>query len=128
MTRIITYGTFDLLHIGHIRLLKRARELGDFLIVGLSTDEFNAEKHKTSFMRYEVRKELLEAIRYVDLVIPEKNWEQKKDDILQHKVDIFVMGDDWKGKFDFLNEFCEVLYLPRTQDISSSALKSVFTK
>jgi glycerol-3-phosphate cytidylyltransferase len=126
MTRVITYGTFDLLHIGHIRLLKRAKALGNYLIVGLSTDEFNAEKHKSSFMGYETRKELLEAIRYVDKVIPEKNWEQKKDDILKHNIDIFVMGDDWKGHFDFLDEFCEVSYLPRTQDISSSALKPIY--
>ena len=126
MKKVITYGTFDLLHVGHIRLLKQAKAFGNYLIVGLSTDAFNAEKHKSSFMGYETRKELLEAIRYVDKVIPEKNWEQKKNDIIQHNVDIFVMGDDWKGHFDFLGEFCEVLYLPRTQDISSSALKSIY--
>lgn len=125
MKKILTYGTFDLLHVGHIRLLKRARELGDYLIVGLSTDEFNELKHKTSFMKYEVRKELLEAIRFVDLVIPEENWEQKKEDILRHGVDTFVMGDDWRGKFDFLNEVCKVEYLPRTRDISSSAIKTI---
>ncbi|MCD4718369.1 MAG: glycerol-3-phosphate cytidylyltransferase [Desulfobacula sp.] len=124
---VITYGTFDLLHVGHIRLLKRAKTLGNYLIVGLSTDEFNAEKHKSSFMGYELRKELLQAIRYVDLVIPEKNWEQKRDDIRQHNVDIFVMGDDWKGKFDSLQEYCKVLYLPRTQDISSTAIKNKVT-
>lgn len=126
MTRVITYGTFDLLHIGHIRLLKRARELGDYLTVGLSTDEFNAIKHKSSFMKYETRKELLEAIRYVDLVIPEENWEQKKDDILKHNIDIFVMGDDWNGEFDFLKQHCKVIYLPRTEDISSSSLKPIY--
>ncbi len=126
MKKIITYGTFDLLHVGHIRLLKRAKELGDYLIVGLSTDAFNAKKHKTSFMNYAVRKELLEAIRYVDMVIPEENWEQKGDDITQHDVDVFVMGDDWKGKFDFLNQHCKVVYLPRTQDISSSLLKPIY--
>lgn len=128
MKKIITYGTFDLLHIGHIRLLERARALGDYLIVGLSTDEFNIIKHKTAFMRYEVRKELLEAIRYVDMVIPENNWEQKQDDIIQHDIDIFVMGDDWKGKFDFLQQHCQIEYLPRTEDISSSILKPLFKK
>lgn len=126
MKRIITYGTFDLLHVGHIRLLKRARDLGNYLIVGLSTDEFNTIKHKSSFMGYEVRKELLEAIKYVDLVIPEKNWEQKHSDILKHNVDVFVMGDDWKGEFDFLAEYCKVVYLPRTENISSSSLKIIY--
>ena len=126
MKKILTYGTFDLLHIGHIRLLKRAKALGDFLIVGLSTDAFNSIKHKTSFMKYEVRKELLEAIRYVDKVIPEENWDQKQNDIINNQVDIFVMGDDWQGKFDFLSEYCQVLYLPRTDDISSSELKPVY--
>ncbi len=123
MKKIITYGTFDLLHVGHIRLLKRARQIGDFLIVGLSTDAFNSRKHKTAFMNYAVRKELIESIRYVDMVIPEENWEQKSEDIIQHHVDTFVMGDDWKGKFDFLQEYCNVVYLPRTQDISSTMLK-----
>lgn len=126
MKKIITYGTFDLLHVGHIRLLKRAKELGDFLIVGLSTDEFNTKKHKSAFMNYEVRKELLEAIRYVDMVIPEENWEQKSNDIVQHHVDVFVMGDDWKGKFDFLEQHCKVAYFSRTQDISSSFLKPIY--
>ena len=123
MKTVITYGTFDLLHVGHIRLLKRARALGDFLIVGLSTDEFNALKHKSSFLPYEQRKELLEAIRYVDKVIPEKSWEQKIVDVREYSVDLFVIGDDWKGEFDFLNKCCEVVYLPRTSDISSSSLK-----
>lgn len=123
MKRIITYGTFDFLHIGHVRLLKRARALGDFLIVGLSTDSFNQLKHKTAFIPYEQRKEILEAIKYVDLVIPEETWEQKVNDVLAHNVDLFVMGDDWLGEFDFLNEYCEVVYLPRTTDISSTMLK-----
>lgn len=126
MKKIITYGTFDLLHVGHIRLLKRARELGDYLIVGLSTDSFNELKHKTAFMRYEARKELLEAIRYVDLIIPEENWDQKSEDINYHKVHTFVMGDDWKGKFDHLKEHCRVVYLTRTKNISSSDLKPVY--
>ncbi len=123
MKTVLTYGTFDLVHIGHIRILKRARELGDRLIVGLSTDEFNRVKHKSSFMSYEHRKEILEALRYVDKVIPESTWEQKVEDVLRNEVDIFVMGDDWAGEFDFLKEHCEVVYLPRTQDISSSGLK-----
>lgn len=121
---VITYGTFDLIHIGHIRLLQRARAMGDSLIVGLSTDGFNTVKHKNSFMDYESRKEILEAIRYVDLVIPEKNWGQKIDDIKKHDVDIFTIGDDWEGKFDFLKDHCNVIYLPRTRFVSSSGLKT----
>lgn len=124
MTTILTYGTFDFLHVGHIRLLKRARDLGNLLIVGLSTDEFDQLKHKSSFLPFSQRKEILEAICYVDLVIAEESWEQKILDVQKYKVDIFVMGDDWKGEFDFLKEYCEVVYLPRTQSISSSFLKS----
>ena len=123
MTTIITYGTFDLLHVGHIRLLKRAKELGDYLVVGLSTDEFNEMKHKSSFLPYEQRKEILEAIKYVDLVIPETCWDQKVSDVQEHSADAFVMGDDWEGEFDFLKEHCQVVYLSRTKDISSSFLK-----
>jgi glycerol-3-phosphate cytidylyltransferase len=123
MKKIITYGTFDLLHVGHVRLLQRAKTLGDHLIVGLSTDEFNAMKHKSSFLPYEQRKEILESIRYVDLVIPETCWEQKVSDVQEYKADIFVIGDDWAGEFDFLKDYCEVVYLPRTLDISSSSLK-----
>jgi glycerol-3-phosphate cytidylyltransferase len=111
------------LHTGHINLLRRARELGDRLIVGLSTDEFNAGKHKTSLLDYDNRKSVLEAIRYVDLVIPETRWEQKVADVREHKVDIFVIGDDWAGEFDFLSELCEVRYLARTADISSTLVK-----
>lgn len=125
MKRVITYGTFDLLHYGHINLLRRAKERGDYLIVALSTDEFNwREKKKKSFFTYNQRKELLEAIRYVDLVIPEDNWEQKINDIKEFKVDTFVIGDDWIGKFDFLKDFCEVVYLPRTPEISTTQIKS----
>src|SRR5699024_2142563 len=115
MKRVITYGTFDLLHYGHINLLQRARQQGDYLIVALSTDEFNwREKKKKCYFSYEIRKQLIEAIRYVDLVIPEENWEQKRTDIIEYHLDTFVMGDDWKGKFDFLkDEGCEVIYLPR---------------
>ena len=123
MRTIITYGTFDVVHIGHINLLRRARELGDRLIVGLSSDEFNARKHKSSLLDYDNRKAVLEAIRYVDLVIPETNWEQKTDDVREHKVDIFVIGDNWDGKFDFLSALCEVRYLSRTADISSTLVK-----
>lgn len=125
MKRILTYGTFDLLHYGHIRLLKRAKELGDYLIVALSTDEFNAIKGKKSYHDYETRKKMLEAVRYVDLVIPENSWEQKKDDILTYKVDVCVMGSDWAGsdKFDYLKEYCEVIFLERTEGISTSKIK-----
>ncbi len=123
MKRVITYGTFDVLHYGHINLLKRAKELGDYLIVVLSSDEFNMLKNKKSYYTYEQRKMILEACRYVDLVIPENNWEQKIDDVKTYKADIFVMGDDWKGKFDFLKDYCEVVYLPRTPDVSSTQTK-----
>lgn len=125
MKRVITYGTFDLLHYGHINLLKRARELGDYLIVALSTDEFNRySKHKKCYFTYEKRKMILEAIRYVDLVIPEEKWEQKLTDVQKYNIDVFVMGDDWVGKFDFLKEHCEVVYLPRTPEISTTQIKS----
>lgn len=124
MRKVITYGTFDLLHYGHINLLKRAKELGDYLIVALSTDDFNwNKKHKKCYFSYEIRKQLLESIRYVDLVIPENNWEQKTDDIKEFKVDVFVMGDDWGGTFDFLKEYCEVIYLKRTPEISTTQIK-----
>ena len=126
MKKVITYGTFDILHYGHINLLKRARELGDYLIVALSTDEFNKIKNKKSYYNYEQRKLLLESCRYVDLVIPENYWEQKIDDIQKYQADIFVMGDDWKGKFDFLKSYCEVIYFPRTPDISTSQIKEDF--
>ncbi|HOT46565.1 MAG TPA: glycerol-3-phosphate cytidylyltransferase [Spirochaetota bacterium] len=125
MIKVITYGTYDLMHIGHINLLRRARELGDHLTVALSTDEFNAMKHKTSFLSYEHRKVILEAIRYVDRVIPEENWEQKVSDIKKYNINIFTMGDDWEGKFDFLSEYCKVVYLPRTKNISTTMLKEI---
>lgn len=120
---IITYGTFDILHIGHINLLRRARGLGDRLVVGLSSDEFNQGKHKSSLLNYENRKAVLESIRWVDEVFPEHNWEQKVGDIKRYGADIFVMGHDWEGKFDFLSEFCHVHYLPRTEDISTTEIK-----
>ena len=129
MKRVITYGTFDLLHYGHINLLRRAKELGDYLIVALSTDEFNSvEKNKICYFSYEQRKSLLEAIRYVDLVIPEENWEQKRQDVKEYHIDTFVMGDDWKGKFDFLKDSCELVYLPRTPEISSKQFKKDLEK
>lgn len=125
MKKVITYGTFDLLHYGHIQLLKRAKEKGDYLIVALSTDDFNwNSKQKKCYFSYEQRKMLLESIRYVDLVIPEENWEQKISDVKEFKIDTFVMGDDWKGKFDFLKEYCEVVYLPRTPEISTTQIKT----
>ncbi|MFB4210371.1 glycerol-3-phosphate cytidylyltransferase [Shouchella sp. JSM 1781072] len=123
MKRVITYGTYDLLHWGHIQLLRRAKELGDYLIVAISTDEFNELKKKQAYHSFENRKVILESIRFVDLVIPEENWEQKKKDILKYEVDIFVMGDDWKGEFDDLKEYCDVIYLPRTEGISTSEIK-----
>lgn len=126
MKRVITYGTFDLLHYGHINILRRAKKLGDYLIVALSTDEFNVQKGKRCYFSFGERKEMLEAVRYVDLVIPEKNWAQKINDVKEYKIDIFVMGDDWKGKFDFLRDYCEVIYLPRTPEISTTKIKHDF--
>ena len=124
MRKVITYGTFDLLHAGHINLLRRAKELGDYLIVVVSTDEFNwNEKRKKCYFRSEERKKLVEAVRYVDLVIPEENWDRKISDVKEYHVDTFVMGDDWKGKFDFLKDYCEVVYLPRTEGISTTKIK-----
>jgi glycerol-3-phosphate cytidylyltransferase len=124
MKTVITYGTFDILHIGHINLLRRARALGDRLIVGLSSDDFNRSKHKSSLLNYENRKVVLESIRYVDEVIPECSWEQKVEDIARFGADIFAMGEDWAGKFDFLSVYCQVVYLPRTADISTTAIKN----
>lgn len=124
MKKILTYGTYDLLHIGHVNLLKKAKALGDYLIVGLSTDDFNRIKNKDCFLPYAQRRAVLEAIRYVDEVIPEENWEQKVSNIKDNKIDIFVMGSDWEGKFDDLKKYCEVVYLPRTSNISTTSLKS----
>lgn len=124
MKKVITYGTFDLLHWGHINLLKRAKDLGDYLVVAISSDEFNKLKNKKSYHSFENRKMILEAIRYVDEVIAEETWEQKVQDVIDHDIDVFVMGDDWEGKFDFLKEHCEVVYLPRTVGISTSKIKN----
>lgn len=125
MKRVITYGTFDLLHYGHINLLRRAKALGDYLIVAVSTDEFNLTKGKTCYFSYEKRKQLVEAIRYVDLVIPETSWDQKVSDVYEYRVNTFVIGDDWAGKFDFLKqEGVEVVYLSRTPEISTTQIKT----
>lgn len=130
MKRVITYGTFDLLHYGHINLLKRAKALGDYLIVAVSTDEFNwNEKQKKSYFSYEQRKALVESIRYVDLVIPEESWSQKETDVSKYDVDLFVIGDDWKGEFDFLRDTgVEVEYISRTPEISTTQIKRDLNK
>ena len=123
MKRVITYGTFDLFHIGHLNLLKRAKALGDYLIVAVSSDEFNLQKGKVCKIKDTDRMQIVAAIKYVDQVIPETSWDQKIEDVKKYDVDVFVMGDDWKGKFDFLKDYCEVVYLPRTEGISSTQLK-----
>jgi glycerol-3-phosphate cytidylyltransferase len=125
MKKVLTYGTFDMLHEGHINILRRAKQFGDYLVVAVSTDEFNALKKKKSYFNYEKRKYIVEAIRYVDLVIPEKTWEQKLDDIKNHDIDILVMGDDWQGsdKFEYLKEYVQLVYLPRTEGISTTKIK-----
>ena len=127
MATVITYGTYDLFHIGHLKLLQRAKELAGpegKLIVGVSTDRFNwEEKRKKSAIPYEQRAEIVGALKCVDMVIPEDDWDMKRD-ILQYKVDIFTMGGDWEGKFDQLKEVCKVVYLPRTEGISSTELKA----
>lgn len=125
MTRILTYGTFDTFHWGHMRLLQRARQLGDWMAVGLSTDEFNRIKGKQTHMPYDMRAEILGGVRGVDLIFPENTWQQKRDDIIKYNIDIFVMGDDWRGKFDDLSDLCRVVYLPRTPDISSTLIKTI---
>tara|TARA_R110002111_G_scaffold127296_1_gene192179 strand:+ start:123 stop:515 length:393 start_codon:yes stop_codon:yes gene_type:complete len=128
MKKVITYGTFDTLHYGHILLLKRARALGDHLTVALSSDSFNTLKEKTSHFDFEARKALLEAITYVDEIIPEHDWDQKRGDVITHKIDVFTMGDDWAGKFDFLSDLCEVVYMARTPSISSTEIKKITGK
>ena len=124
---VITYGTFDMFHVGHLRLLKRLKEMGDELIVAVSTDEFNKVKGKKTLISYDQRVEILSSIEYVDRIIPEKSWEQKIEDVKKYKADLFVMGNDWEGEFDFLKEYCEVKYLERTQDISTTQLKKSLT-
>lgn len=124
MKKVITYGTYDLLHVGHINLLRRAKEMGDYLIVAISSDEFNALKNKKAYYSFEDRKKILESIKYVDEVIAERTWEQKISDVVDNDVDVFVMGSDWTGKFDFLKDYCEVVYLPRTEGISTTKIKN----
>lgn len=120
---IITYGTFDLFHIGHLNLLQKIKKIGDYLIVAVSTDEFNSIKGKKTIIPYSQRSKIVESIKYVDLVIAENNWEQKINDIRKYNVDVFAIGNDWEGKFDFLQEYCEVVYVNRTDGISSTELK-----
>ncbi|QJF24708.1 glycerol-3-phosphate cytidylyltransferase [Mammaliicoccus vitulinus] len=123
MKRVITYGTYDLLHYGHIELLRRAKEYGDYLVVALSTDEFNSIKKKKSYYNFSQRKMMLESIRFVDLVIPEDDWNQKIDDVKNYNIDTFIMGHDWEGEFDFLKDYCEVVYIKRTEGISTTKIK-----
>ena len=125
---VLTYGTFDMFHIGHLNLLNRLKRLGDKLIVAVSTDEFNSIKGKKTLIPFEQRALIVQNIKCVDIVIAEENWEQKIDDIKKYNVDIFAMGDDWQGKFDFLKDYCEVIYLPRTQNISTTELKKELNK
>jgi glycerol-3-phosphate cytidylyltransferase len=122
LKKVITYGTFDLFHIGHLNILRRAKALGDYLVVAVSTDEFNTGKHKQCVYPYSHRAQIVEAIRYVDKVIPETSWEQKISDIKEYSIGVFVIGHDWAGKFDFLREHCEVVYLPRTKSISTTSI------
>lgn len=124
MKKVITYGTFDLFHVGHLQILKRAKELGDYLVVAVSSDKFNSLKGKKCVIPDYERMEIVKAIRYVDEVILEESWEQKIDDVKKHNIDVFVMGDDWTGKFDYLKEYCEVVYLPRTDGISTTQIKN----
>lgn len=126
--RIITYGTFDTLHYGHIALLLRAKALGNYLVVGVSTDDFNALKGKTAYFKYEQRVAFLESLSCIDLIIPEKNWEQKRHDIIEYNIDIFAIGDDWAGKFDYLADLCQVKYLSRTPTISSTLMRQSITQ
>ena len=128
MKKVITYGTFDLFHIGHLNILKRARALGDYLVVAVSTDEFNTGKHKQCVYPYSHRAQIVKAIKFVDKVIPEEDWEQKIKDIKENGINIFVIGEDWKGKFDFLKDYCEVVYLPRTKSISTTEIKNTVQK
>lgn len=127
MKTVLTYGTFDLFHVGHVRLFERLRGLGDRLVVGVSTDEFNQLKGKSCLIPYAQRAEIIGALKHVDLVIPETSWDQKVDDIRKHDVDIVAMGSDWQGKFDDLNAYCQVVYLPRTEGVSTTEIKSLLT-
>lgn len=128
MKTVITYGTYDMFHVGHLNLLRRAKELGDYLIVAVSSDAFNEGKGKHCVISDTDRMQIVDAIKYVDKVIPENSWDQKIEDVKKYNVDVFVMGDDWKGKFDFLKDYCEVVYLPRTEGISTTQLKDTLKK
>jgi len=128
MKKVITYGTFDLFHVGHLNVLKRAKELGDYLVVAVSSDKFNEGKGKKSYHSVQDRIKILESIQYVDEVIVEESWDQKITDVIEKNIDVFVMGDDWEGKFDFLEEYCEVVYLPRTEGISTTKIKTDLKK
>ena len=128
MKKVITYGTFDLFHVGHLNILKRAKALGDYLVVAVSSDDFNALKGKKCVIPDYERMAIVEAIKYVDEVIPEHNWEQKINDVKEHDIDVFVMGADWEGHFDFLKDYCEVVYLPRTENISTTMIKEKLNK
>lgn len=125
MTTVITYGTFDLFHIGHLRLLSRAAALGDRLVVGISTDEFNLEKHKKCVHPYEERAAIVASLKMVDEVFAENSWDQKIEDVKRFQADVFLMGSDWEGKFDFLKDYCRVVYLPRTPSVSTTARKGL---
>ncbi|MFD1037147.1 glycerol-3-phosphate cytidylyltransferase [Virgibacillus byunsanensis] len=128
MKKVITYGTFDILHTGHINLLRRAKKYGSYLIAAISSDKFNALKGKEAYYTFEQRKTILESIRYVDEVIAEDTWEQKLEDVKKYDIDILIMGDDWKGQFDYLKDYCEVVYLPRTIGISTTKIKTDLNK
>lgn len=125
MKTVLTYGTFDLFHVGHVRLLKRIAAFGDRLVVGCSTDAFNAKKGKKAIFSYEERAEILLSCRFVDEVIPENHWDQKIEDVQRYSIDTFAMGDDWSGKFDFLEEYTRVVYLPRTEGVSTTQIKDI---
>ncbi|MFX1766408.1 adenylyltransferase/cytidyltransferase family protein [Paraburkholderia sp. A1RI-2L] len=125
---VITYGTFDLFHIGHLKLLTRLRALGDRLVVGVSTDEFNAVKGKRTTIPYIDRAAIVAALSVVDAVFPEDNWDQKRTDIARFGAHVFGMGDDWKGRFDDLGDICEVVYLPRTPDVSTTEIRAQVRK
>jgi len=123
--KIITYGTFDTFHHGHYFLLERAAELGDHLTVCVSTDEFNSQKGKRALFNWETRCRIIQNLSFVDKVLPEDNWSQKINDVLENRIDIFAIGEDWKGKFDFLKDYCEVVYIPRTKNISSTIIRKI---
>lgn len=128
MKKVITYGTFDLFHKGHLNILRRAKEQGDYLVVAVSSDSFNAIKGKEAYYSERDRVEIVESIKYVDEVILEYDWDQKQRDVESRDIDVFVMGDDWEGKFDFLEEYCEVVYLPRTEGVSTTQTKTDLAK